>query len=56
MYAETKGKDRRKLWNNLRSQKKFTDGKAWVIMGDMNVGLKVEDSSMGVSNMTRDMI
>lgn len=56
MYGESKGKERRILWEELKVQSKFVTGKAWVMIRDLNVGLTVEDNTMRTSHMTRDMI
>lgn len=56
VYGENKGKERRALWEDLQVQKRFVNSKAWVMMGDLNVGLTFNDSNVGTSHMTRDMI
>lgn len=56
MYAETKGKDRMKLCEDLKGHKQFVNDKAWNVMGDMNVILEAEERTVGSSMMTRDML
>lgn len=48
VYAETKGKERRRLCEELVKHKRFINGNELSIMGDMNVGLKLEDSTLWV--------
>lgn len=43
VYAETKGKERRRLWEELKKHKQVVNGNAWMVMGDMNVILKNEE-------------
>ncbi|GJS87046.1 RNA-directed DNA polymerase, eukaryota, reverse transcriptase zinc-binding domain protein [Tanacetum coccineum] len=56
IYAANKGKDRRDLWKELNLNKRLIGDSAWVIMGDVNVSLNLEDHSEGISNFSRDMI
>lgn len=55
-YAETKGRERRRLWDELKVHKQFANGNAWVVMGDMNVILKAKECTVGSSMMTSDML
>ncbi|GJZ84155.1 nucleotide-diphospho-sugar transferase [Tanacetum coccineum] len=56
IYAANKGKDRRDLWKELNLNKRLIGDSAWVIMGDVNVSLNLEDHSEGISNFSQDMI
>ncbi|GJU84558.1 RNA-directed DNA polymerase, eukaryota, reverse transcriptase zinc-binding domain protein [Tanacetum coccineum] len=56
IYAANKRRDRKELWKELNLNKKVIGNSAWVIMGDVNVSLKLEDHSEGMSNFTQDMI
>ncbi|XP_021985764.1 uncharacterized protein LOC110881947 [Helianthus annuus] len=50
VYAENKYQDRRLLWDDLCKHKVFCHDKPWVVMGDFNSALKIEDSLFGSSN------
>ncbi|GKB17042.1 RNA-directed DNA polymerase, eukaryota, reverse transcriptase zinc-binding domain protein [Tanacetum coccineum] len=56
IYAANKGKDKRYLWKELILNKRLIGDSAWVLMGDVNVSLNLEDHSEGMSNYTQDMI
>ncbi|GJR88548.1 RNA-directed DNA polymerase, eukaryota, reverse transcriptase zinc-binding domain protein [Tanacetum coccineum] len=56
IYAANKGRDRKKLWKDLNLKKRVIGNASWVIMGDVNVSLHMEDHSEGMSNYTQDMI
>ncbi|GKE53758.1 RNA-directed DNA polymerase, eukaryota, reverse transcriptase zinc-binding domain protein [Tanacetum coccineum] len=56
IYAANKGRDMKELWKELNLNKRVVGNKAWVIMGDINVSLNLEDHSEGISNFTQDMI
>ncbi|GJX11158.1 RNA-directed DNA polymerase, eukaryota, reverse transcriptase zinc-binding domain protein, partial [Tanacetum coccineum] len=56
IYAANKGRDRKELWKELSLNNRVVGKSAWVIMGDVNVNLNLEDHSEGVSNFTQDMI
>lgn len=47
IYASNSGIERRKLWKDLE-QKVVTTGNLWVILGDFNVTLNVNEHSNGV--------
>ncbi|XP_021994742.1 uncharacterized protein LOC110891353 [Helianthus annuus] len=49
VYAENKYQDRRSLWENLCMHKGLCHNKPWVLMGDFNTALHVEDSLYGPS-------
>ncbi|GJW76252.1 RNA-directed DNA polymerase, eukaryota, reverse transcriptase zinc-binding domain protein [Tanacetum coccineum] len=55
IYADNKGMDRRILWNDLQIAKCSTVGYPWVIIGDFNVTLNVEEHSAGRSTISNDM-
>ncbi|GKD98234.1 RNA-directed DNA polymerase, eukaryota, reverse transcriptase zinc-binding domain protein [Tanacetum coccineum] len=52
---EVRGIERRSLWNDLRSMKRITYGYPWILMGDFNVTLKIEEHSTGGSRSSGDM-
>ncbi|GJX81118.1 RNA-directed DNA polymerase, eukaryota, reverse transcriptase zinc-binding domain protein [Tanacetum coccineum] len=52
---EVRGIKRRSLWNELRRIKSITTGCPWILMGDCNVTLKVEEHSAGGSRINGDM-
>ncbi|PWA97296.1 RNA-directed DNA polymerase, eukaryota, Reverse transcriptase zinc-binding domain protein [Artemisia annua] len=56
VYASNSGIERRRLWNELGAYKQITNGTAWVIIGDFNVTLEVNEHSNGSSKYTSDMI
>nr|GEY47933.1 RNA-directed DNA polymerase, eukaryota, reverse transcriptase zinc-binding domain protein [Tanacetum cinerariifolium] len=45
IYAANKGKYRRYLWKELNLNKRLVEDSAWVLMGDVNVSLNLEDHS-----------
>ncbi|GKF03936.1 RNA-directed DNA polymerase, eukaryota, reverse transcriptase zinc-binding domain protein, partial [Tanacetum coccineum] len=55
IYASNSYIDRRKLWRDLGAQKSITNGDPWVIIGDFNVSLKVEEHSNGSSALSNEM-
>ena len=48
--------ERRKIWRELANYKWITSGTAWVLMGDFNVTLDVNEHSNDSSVPTNDMI
>ncbi|GJX58288.1 RNA-directed DNA polymerase, eukaryota, reverse transcriptase zinc-binding domain protein [Tanacetum coccineum] len=52
----SKRKERRFLWKDLGKYKRIIDDKPWVLMGDWNVSLHLDDHSEGGSCKTSDMI
>ncbi|GKD30370.1 RNA-directed DNA polymerase, eukaryota, reverse transcriptase zinc-binding domain protein, partial [Tanacetum coccineum] len=56
IYAANKGKDRRELWKELSLNKRIVGSSAWIIIGDVNVSLNLEDHSEGMSQFAQDMI
>ncbi|GKD72322.1 RNA-directed DNA polymerase, eukaryota, reverse transcriptase zinc-binding domain protein [Tanacetum coccineum] len=56
VYASNSCLERRKLWKELENQKSITNGNPWVVMGDFNVTLKVEEHSNGSSNPSSEMV
>lgn len=50
VYADKYYIHRRVLWGNLIMHKVFVKDKPWVVMGDCNCALFLEDSSMGSSS------
>ncbi|GJZ56099.1 RNA-directed DNA polymerase, eukaryota, reverse transcriptase zinc-binding domain protein [Tanacetum coccineum] len=52
---EVRGVERRSLWSDLRRMKSSTSGYPWVLMGDFNVTLKIEEHSTRGSRSTKDM-
>ncbi|GJX35106.1 RNA-directed DNA polymerase, eukaryota, reverse transcriptase zinc-binding domain protein, partial [Tanacetum coccineum] len=53
--VETMGKMRRKLWVDLSAYKSISNNCPWVILGDLNVCLNIDDHSEGMSHSTQDM-
>ncbi|GKE27956.1 RNA-directed DNA polymerase, eukaryota, reverse transcriptase zinc-binding domain protein [Tanacetum coccineum] len=53
---KVQGKERKILWKNLGIYKRMIDDKPWVLMGDWNVSLHLEDHSEGGSSKTCDVI
>lgn len=47
---------RKKLWNDLGMHKNFVNGRPWVLLGDFNVALNIEDTSTGTSGITYGMM
>lgn len=56
IYAANHGRDRRELWKDLRLFKQIINDEAWVLMGDVNVSLNLEDHSEGTPYVTQDMM
>ncbi|XP_021992554.1 uncharacterized protein LOC110889344 [Helianthus annuus] len=50
VYAENKYQDRRSLWADLCNFKGLTHDTPWVVMGDFNAALNMEDFTMGPSS------
>ncbi|GJW07257.1 RNA-directed DNA polymerase, eukaryota, reverse transcriptase zinc-binding domain protein, partial [Tanacetum coccineum] len=48
VYAANSGKERKILWKDLGIYKRMIDDKPWVLMGDWNVSLHLEDHSEGI--------
>ncbi|XP_071695720.1 uncharacterized protein [Rutidosis leptorrhynchoides] len=55
VYASNTCIERRKLWVELDGHKAFAKSYPWVLMGDFNVILKVDEHSAGGSSMTEEM-
>nr|GEW84440.1 hypothetical protein [Tanacetum cinerariifolium] len=55
VYASNAGGERRTLWKDLDIQKRFTNGDPWILMGDFNVTLKIEEHCAGSSFVSTDM-
>nr|XP_043638595.1 uncharacterized protein LOC122609712 [Erigeron canadensis] len=55
VYASNSGIERRDLWKKLDKQKQFVGVWPWVIVGDFNVTLNINEHSAGGSNATLDM-
>nr|GEZ31093.1 RNA-directed DNA polymerase, eukaryota, nucleotide-binding alpha-beta plait domain protein [Tanacetum cinerariifolium] len=45
IYAANKGRDIKELWKELNLNKRIIRSSKWVIMGDVNVSLNIEDHS-----------
>ncbi|XP_022041041.1 uncharacterized protein LOC110943590 [Helianthus annuus] len=52
VYAENKYQDRRSLWDDLSKFRGLTCDTPWVVMGDFNAALNMEDFLMGPSSHT----
>ncbi|GJW79881.1 RNA-directed DNA polymerase, eukaryota, reverse transcriptase zinc-binding domain protein [Tanacetum coccineum] len=55
-YAASFGKERRNLWNDISMYKGIVDNHPWVLMGDWNVSLELDEHSEGGAFKTTDMI
>lgn len=55
VYAGNKVIHRRELWQNLRLHNHFVANRPWVLLGDFNVSLNIEDSSKGSSSISMGM-
>ncbi|XP_071694872.1 uncharacterized protein [Rutidosis leptorrhynchoides] len=55
IYATNHYKQRRSLWRELEMHKCFVRDNPWVMMGDFNASLSLEDSSTGGSKVTISM-
>ncbi|XP_022027000.1 uncharacterized protein LOC110928098 [Helianthus annuus] len=55
VYAKNKYQERRSLWENLCKHKGFCFDKPWVVMGDFNSALHIEDSLNGPSMLSIGM-
>ncbi|GKE32773.1 hypothetical protein Tco_1452095 [Tanacetum coccineum] len=56
IYASNNPIARRELWADLAVHKQAVHGMSWVLMGDFNVALNLEDSHSGSSQMSSAMI
>ncbi|GJV00879.1 hypothetical protein Tco_1330149 [Tanacetum coccineum] len=56
VYAANLPIERRKLWSDLDIHKNVVRGKAWVLLGDFNVALNLEDSFSSSSQLTSHML
>ncbi|GJX12117.1 hypothetical protein Tco_0201976 [Tanacetum coccineum] len=56
IYAANSPIERRVLWMDLEIHKRVVNGSPWVLMGDFNVALNLEDYYSGFSIMTTEMI
>ncbi|PWA65133.1 RNA-directed DNA polymerase, eukaryota, Reverse transcriptase zinc-binding domain protein [Artemisia annua] len=56
VYAANDGIDRRELWNELKQNSRYVNGRPWGIAGDFNVTLSPNEHSSGGSSMTNDMV
>ncbi|GJY47211.1 RNA-directed DNA polymerase, eukaryota, reverse transcriptase zinc-binding domain protein [Tanacetum coccineum] len=55
VYASNSYTERRRLWKDLGAQKVITDKEPWVILGDFNVTMKIEEQSNGSSIPSNEM-
>ncbi|GKA68714.1 RNA-directed DNA polymerase, eukaryota, reverse transcriptase zinc-binding domain protein [Tanacetum coccineum] len=55
IYASNDPKERRHLWRDLGFHKSVVRGVPWILLGDFNVALNMEDSLTGSSSMTSAM-
>ncbi|GJT74636.1 RNA-directed DNA polymerase, eukaryota, reverse transcriptase zinc-binding domain protein [Tanacetum coccineum] len=55
IYASNSISERRYLWRNLMMQKEVVNGWPWILMGDFNVTLKIDEHSSGGSTMTSEI-
>ncbi|XP_021979874.1 uncharacterized protein LOC110875997 [Helianthus annuus] len=55
IYAANYYISRRELWKHLSMHKNFVSNEPWVILGDFNSALNLEDKSMGCSSVSLSM-
>nr|GEY19145.1 RNA-directed DNA polymerase, eukaryota, reverse transcriptase zinc-binding domain protein [Tanacetum cinerariifolium] len=55
VHAANGGKERKQLWKDLKIHKRIVGNNAWLMIGDMNVTLSLNEHSAGSSWMTSDM-
>ncbi|GJV18295.1 hypothetical protein Tco_1367315 [Tanacetum coccineum] len=55
VYASNSAIERRRLWNDLGIHKLVTRDIPWILMGDFNVALNLEDVHSGVSSISTPM-
>ncbi|GJS25684.1 RNA-directed DNA polymerase, eukaryota, reverse transcriptase zinc-binding domain protein [Tanacetum coccineum] len=55
VYASNSCTERRGLWDDLRRFKAITSESPWILMGDFNVTLNLEEHSAGGSRINGDM-
>ncbi|GJY56595.1 RNA-directed DNA polymerase, eukaryota, reverse transcriptase zinc-binding domain protein [Tanacetum coccineum] len=55
VYASNDKTERKMLWNDLYCHKRISGNNSWVILGDMNVTLNIEEHSSGGSHVTEEM-
>ncbi|XP_022014922.1 uncharacterized protein LOC110914438 [Helianthus annuus] len=55
IYADNYYKTRRDLWENLRYHTAFVHDKPWVLLGDFNSSLNLEDNLFGSSKVNTGM-
>ncbi|GKA80931.1 RNA-directed DNA polymerase, eukaryota, reverse transcriptase zinc-binding domain protein, partial [Tanacetum coccineum] len=51
IYASNDPMERRRLWADLKFHKGLVRGSPWILLGDFNVALNMEDSFSGSSRM-----
>ncbi|GKA57745.1 hypothetical protein Tco_0756933 [Tanacetum coccineum] len=56
IYAANRYVERQKLWNELGSHKHVVRRLPWILMGDFNMALNMEDYHSGSSSMSLEMI
>ncbi|XP_022037240.1 uncharacterized protein LOC110939954 [Helianthus annuus] len=55
VYASNCYKERRQLWESLKMHKGLVNNNPWIILGDFNVALNIEDKYMGSSKVNAVM-
>ncbi|GJV63164.1 RNA-directed DNA polymerase, eukaryota, reverse transcriptase zinc-binding domain protein [Tanacetum coccineum] len=55
IYAANTRMERRSLWRDMQIAKCITNGYPWVLVGDFNVTLKLDEHSAGKSTISSDM-
>ncbi|XP_071739373.1 uncharacterized protein [Rutidosis leptorrhynchoides] len=56
VYADNYYIQRRHLWNSLLLHKRYVGNKPWVLLGDFNVALDIEESTASSSSCTLAML
>ncbi|GKC07650.1 putative reverse transcriptase domain-containing protein [Tanacetum coccineum] len=55
IYAANRHIQKRELWSELGLHNRVVAGRPWVLLGDFNVALNIEDNSSGTSGITCGM-
>ncbi|XP_022014976.1 uncharacterized protein LOC110914495 [Helianthus annuus] len=55
VYASNSDQERKQLWDSMRMHKRVVQSSPWIIMGDFNVALNLDDKCMGSSDVNAAM-
>lgn len=56
IYAGNQRAHRRELWQNLCAHNNLVSSNLWILLGDLNVSLHLEDSTRGSSMFSKSMV